>query len=291
MKQYFKAISVLGLLFFCSNLSAQINPLNAQLFYNPYIANPAMAGFDGGLNISTSFRNQWSDMPGAPKLQNTSLDYRINKVGLGINFTNQKKAGFSQSKLYGTFAYYVPLDGEDRSLQFGVNVGFQMSTINLQELDGDINDPLVANYNQRTANFDSDFGFAYTTPRFSLEGVYYSISAQNKLETSTATDYSTYYLASSLTFPLSGMSLKTKLAYRGISNFDNVLDLGVEVKMLDNKLGISTIYHSNKSAALGFSYLHNEKWDFIVLYNTAATPISSYAKGSTEIGLKAKLFK
>lgn len=291
MKQYFKTISILSLLFICVRSSAQINPLNTQLFYNPYLANPAMAGFEEGLNVSTSFRNQWTDMPGAPKMQNASLDYRMSRVGLGINFTNQKKAGFSQSKLYGTFAYHVPLDGDDRSLHFGLNVGFQMSTLNLEEMDGDMDDPLIADYNQRTANFDSDFGFAYSTPKFTFEGVYYSISTQNKKGISSATDYSTYYLASSYTVPLSGMSLKTKLAYRGINNFDNVFDIGVELKMMDEKIGISTIYHTNKSTAIGFSYLHNQKWDFIVLYNTAATPIASYAKGSTEIGLKAKLFK
>jgi hypothetical protein len=45
------------LLIFSFNSYSQISLLDAQFFQNRYLANPAMAGLDGGLRVNLGYRN------------------------------------------------------------------------------------------------------------------------------------------------------------------------------------------------------------------------------------------
>lgn len=85
------------------------------------------------------------------------------------------------------------------------------------------------------------------------------------------------------------MAVHPKVAYRGVRNYQDMIDFGVEVKTFADQLGLSTLYHSNKSFSFGLSYQKSKQWQLLAAYSTAATPIQSYSNGSFELGLQLNL--
>ncbi len=83
--------------------------------------------------------------------------------------------------------------------------------------------------------------------------------------------------------------INTKVAYRKVKNFDDILDVGAEVRTSNDKLGFTGIYYTNKNSTFGVSYLHNQEWQFLAMYNTAANPIANYVNGTFEIALQINL--
>ncbi|RYE21970.1 MAG: type IX secretion system membrane protein PorP/SprF, partial [Sphingobacteriales bacterium] len=131
--------------------SAQVNPMGAQYYLNQYLANPAMAGFEEGLIVTGGFRKQIASMPGLPQDQNLTAEYRMNKVGLGFNFNNEKSGILRQNRVVGTFAYHVPVNTKDAQLHFGVSAGAYTERLSEQDIVGNPNDPAIAQLNRRDA--------------------------------------------------------------------------------------------------------------------------------------------
>ena len=291
MKRYIKIFSLLTLVLIGSKTQAQINPLDAQYFQNTYLANPALAGSNGGLRLNLGYRNQWSDIPGSPKTQNLMLDYRANNAGLGLAVYNEKSGDLSYTKVVGTYAYHLKLNDNGNALHFGFNLGFSQGDLNTQNMVGNPNDPDVNDFNNRKAVWDGDFGLAFSSKRFSLEGAFYNIKTQTKNEVNTTADYGTYFFAASYSVPLKNWDLNTKLAYRGVNNYVDITDIGLELVTQDKKLGFSTIYHTSKSTSFGLSYLYKQHVQLVGFYNTSSKPIGNYTNGSFEMGVQYLVHK
>lgn len=61
---------IAGLLFlFAMPALAQLNPMGSIYYQNQFLANPAMAGLETGLNLNAAFKTQWTGVDGAPKIQ------------------------------------------------------------------------------------------------------------------------------------------------------------------------------------------------------------------------------
>ena len=88
---------------------AQLNPYQAIYYQNRYLANPAMAGVDKGLNINLAYQQQWSSFPGSPKIQSLTTEYQAtDKVALGLNINDDQSGVFRQTRVMGTYAYHLP---------------------------------------------------------------------------------------------------------------------------------------------------------------------------------------
>lgn len=291
MKRYQIIIGLFIICLISTKLNAQINPLGAQYFQNPYLANPSLAGYQGGLTLNSGYRYQWSNIPGTPRTQNLTLDYGKEKIGMGLNVMSERKAGFIQTKIQGSFAYHMPLSAAGNKLHFGLSLGIDRNRFSTENMIGNPNDLSVQTYNDRQAKVDGDFGIAYTSDHFELEGAAYNLNSLTKKEDNPIANYSQYYLAASHILNLAEWKLKSRFAYRIIENYTNIADMGVELKTTNDKIGLSGMYHTNKSTSVGISYLHQAKWQFVGLYNTSTSPIANYALGSFEVGLKVRLSK
>ena len=102
---------------------AQLDPLSSQYFNNRYQLNPAFAGFEHGTSLNLGYRSLYNNIPGAPVTQAVTIDHGFNKVGLGLNFVNDKAGLQRQTRVVASFAYHLPLNENDR-LNFGVSLGF-----------------------------------------------------------------------------------------------------------------------------------------------------------------------
>lgn len=289
MKRYTKFLGLLLFTFLSGNVFAQISPLDAQFFQNRYIANPAMAGLDSGTRAALVYRSQWDAVPGSPKLQNILIDTRTKKVGLGINVFNEKAGDLSNTRVSATYAYHSAVSSEGNEIHFGVSVVAQRGSYDIQGIIGsDPNDQNILNYNNKSIKVDADLGVAYTSKRFSLEGAFYDFRRQITTQVDDKADYRLFYTAASYRFPVHSGQLNTKLAYRGVRNYTDIMDMGFEYRTGNNEFGFTGMYHTNQSATLGISYMHKNKWDISGLFNTV-NPVNNYSNGTFELALKVNL--
>lgn len=279
-------LSVVTLLFCSIDLSAQINPMAAQYFQNTYLANPAMAGVQQGIRLNLGYRNQWSNIQGSPRNLSVTGEYGSEKVGVGINFYKDEAGLLSRSKIQASYAYHLPLNNEDGKLHFGISLGLQMNTLNLQNVVGSGNDLTAARYNDQENILDGDFGLAYSDKKFRIEGALSNLKNQMQIEDNEITDYATFMTAFTYMTQVSDWQVHPKLVYRGVKNFNDILDMGLELRTPDDQLGFMSMYHTNESMSFGLTYQKLKQWQLLLVYNTPVKALKSYATGTFEAGLQ-----
>ena len=271
---------------------AQLNPLTAQYYSNTYLGNPAMAGMEKGLNVNASYRSQWGSIPGAPVVQNLTVDYSRNKAAVGLN-VNFDKAGLQrQSRVVGTYAYHLPLNAEGTALHFGVSLGFMNQRLSGSDIVGNSNDPLAASYNQRQTYIDGDFGIGFTSNRFRVEAALPNLKTFFKREEIRMVDVATFYTAISYRLQLSdgaeGMDLEPKAAYRGFKGIENIWDLGTQLTLANRQVMLTALYHSTKSASFGLGLDYKRKYLINGFYTTQTSALNTYSNGTFEINVRGR---
>ena len=275
-------------------VNAQLNPLSAQYFLNQYLANPAYAGLEDGLNVNLNYRKQWSNTPGSPSTQAITVDYKINKVGLGINVYNEKAGSLQRTKAMVTYAYHLPLNNENQKLNFGASIGIMDERVDYTRVNGDINDPNIAQFNNKGSLFDGDFGVAYTSNKLNIEVAIPNIRSFIKQENDNYVDRSHFYAAASYKINtgtgINTLQIEPKIAFRGIKGYDNIFDAGANLNFT-NKVFIMGMYHSTNSASFGAGINYKTSLAIMAYYTTETAALQGAANGTFEISLKARLFK
>jgi len=291
---YFRVLLVVVNLAFAGVLNAQILPLNAQYFQNRYLVNPSMAGINEGFNINASFRKQWSNIPGAPLTQGITLDQQLDHVGWGLNICNEKSGGIQRTKAVGTFAYHLPLSNNGQQLNFGISFGANQDRLDLSSVsNSDINDPAIARFNDRGYYLDGDFGISYTSKNLSIEGALPNMRALFRKDDLNFADKPTFYSAVSYKFNLSSdinaISLEPKAVFRGIKNYQNLWDAGLNASLADDRLYLMAMYHNTQNATIGLGTNYKSTLYFMAYYNTATSAISGYTGGDFEVNIRLNL--
>lgn len=291
-------ISLLLILSLCSSqkLVAQLNPFSSIYYQNQYLANPAMAGKEKNVNLNLTLRKQYSGMPGAPTNQSFSVDGGFRKrVGLGLNVNNDKAGLLQHTRVMGTYAYHLPVGSQDKSLSFGVSMGFMNERINEADVNGENGDASVGSLNQRETFLDGDFGVAFVSNKLIIQGALPNLKSVFRPSDMRSVNYSLFFTAISYKFfidklAISDFSIEPKIAYRGVKGFDNMVDLGANVSMLENGLSFMGMWHSSQSATFGIGLNLNKTFNVMGIYTAETGKLRGYSNGDFEIALKAKLF-
>ncbi len=276
--------------------SAQLYPIGTIYFQNQYLANPALAGTDAGLNINGGYRTQWNNISGAPTVQALTADYAITgKAGVGINFYNDKAGLFKRTRAVATYAYHLPLNAEGNKLHFGISLGFMNERISNDDIDADADDVMFRSFNERETFVDGDFGMAYTGKKLSFQAAVPNLkNILRRDNDDNSVDKNTFFSAVSYKMTLSegtnGFGLEPKVVFRGIKGFDNIFDAGANVSYAENKVNLFAMYHSSESASfgLGFNYLN---MSVNGIYTTPTTALRRYSTGDFAINLGLRLLK
>lgn len=275
------------------DVKAQLNPLSSQYFLNQYQVNPAYAGLNDGLNVNLNYRKQWSNIPGSPSTQNITADYKMNKVGLGVNVYNEKAGSLQRTKAMVSYAYHLPLNNDNQRLNFGASVGLLNERVEFSGVNGDITDPALSQFNNRGSLFDGDFGIAYTSNTLNIEGAIPNIRSFIKQEEYNNVDRSQFYAAASYKITsgagANAVLIEPKVAFRGIKGYDNIFDAGANVTFAE-KLFLMGMYHSTKSASFGAGMNYKNSLSFMGFYTTETSALQGSANGTFEISVKATLF-
>ncbi|HEX3009359.1 MAG TPA: type IX secretion system membrane protein PorP/SprF, partial [Bacteroidales bacterium] len=147
------------------NLVAQQDAMYSQYVFNGLIINPAYAGTREMLSTTLLYRNQWVNVPGAPKTGLFSIDTPLKnrKVGLGLNMDFDKIGITSHSGVTGIYSYKIKF--EKSLLSFGLQAGVGFSNSNFTAVD-------YSETGQSDEAFQSDF--KYVLPNFGFGMYYYS---------------------------------------------------------------------------------------------------------------------
>ena len=273
---------------------AQLNPLGAQYFQNQYLGNPALAGTEQGMDLNMGVRQQWSNIPGSPTMQAFTAVYGLNnKVGLGLNLSNDKSGLFKRTRALASYAYHLPLNNENKKLSFGLSMGIMNERITLEEIQGNPNDIQVGTFNQRETYIDGDFGLAYTGTNFNLQAAIPNMKNYlGKDLNRYAVNRATFFSAVSYKFNFDGttaLSFEPKVAYRGVRGMRNIIDAGANLSYANNMINFFGMYHSINSTTFGLG-LNYQNIGFIGMYSTATSALSNYANGNFEVSMRVNIF-
>lgn len=292
MKKIYKIALIVLMAGSLQQAHAQLNPLGAQYYNNEYLINPAYAGMEKGLKLNAAYRKLWSGLPGAPLTQNITADHGFGRVGLGINVNNESAGLLRQTRATGSYAYHLPLDSGKRQLHFGISLGVMSQHLDNSNVNGNPNDISIGDYNGRRAYMDGDFGIAYTSEKLGIQMAIPNLNDFFSRSKAHVADLITFYGALSYNFALkSGMEIEPKVAFRGVRNYDNMVDVGARASFADRKFFLTGIYHSNESATLGVGLDFLRRYMVSGLYTTETSALNSYANGSFELNLRINFAK
>ena len=174
--------------------------------------------------------------------------------------------------------------------QFAMSESDRVSDIN-----GNPNDVLVGNYNGRKNYLDGDFGAAYTSRGFNIQGSIPNLKSFFKKDEIKQADVATFYGAVSYRIGLSegidAVELEPKVAYRGVKGYDNIWDAGTQVAFADRQVFVMGMYHSSENATFGLGMDFRKKYLISGMYTTQTSALSGYTNGSFELSLRLNLSK
>jgi len=273
---------------------AQLNPMGGIYYQNQFLANPAMAGVEKGLNLNAALKTQWTGVDGGPRIQYLTGDYGLqnDKVGLGVLFYNEGAGAINRTRATVTYAYHLPLNGGTEFIDFGLSAGIMNEWVDFGKVKGDLDDDVLNSFNDRRLYLDGDFGVAYRNDKLTIQGALPNLKRFFKRDQiRNVVDRSVYFLAAGYKFTTDKLinSIEPKLVYRGVQNYDGIFDAGVHLQFLDQKLMLNGIYHSTNSFTGGFGANYKNQFSILFQYTTNTSKMQNYSNGEFEVGLKYSL--
>jgi type IX secretion system PorP/SprF family membrane protein len=255
-----------------------------------------MAGLDSGLNLNAAYRQQYNGIPGAPVTQAFSADYNTGKrVGLGLIAYNDKAALINNTRFALTYAYHLPIGTASQQLHFGISGAFAHTQLDPKGIVGDQTDPAIADFNGRKNQFEVDYGMGYTDTHITLQASLSNLIGYMKHFNNTTADAATFYTAAAYKFIPDGdgpvNSIEPQVSFRGIKNYNSIVDVGANLVMFHHLLNIYGMYHTsgNFSAGVGVHYK-----DIVYIqgsYLSKTKGLRDYTDGNFEVDLTISLFR
>jgi len=283
-KHIYKALIIINLILINSlNIKAQLSPLRAQYFQNPYFVNPAMAGANGNI-VFASYANQWNKISGSPVLLALSASGMINnKAAIGLNLFSDKAGLLERTQALGTFAYKVELDAEN-SIRFGVSFSWTEDYLNQSgATNNGTTDPALGRFNEKMNYLDGNFGFAYVGKKLTTQFSYLSLNQKRQNQLSTV-DYSTFFSSVGYQFDLdksSRMNVKPLIAYRGIKGYNDQIEFAAEWGI--DELSFFSMYSSNKTFSGGVGFKNLKKLSLSAIYSTEPQGLQGITGGRFDL--------
>lgn len=293
-----KPILFLSIVFLIADTAnAQLNKFEAMYYQNQYLGNPAMAGINKGLNANIGYQRQWDEVPGNPVMMYGTAEYNPDdRLAYGLNFYSDRAGLITNTRILGTFAYHLPLDAEDRKLNFGLSIGARFLSLDKSKISGDITDPSIQNFDEGGA-LDGDFGISYTTKLLTLQASVPNLNNtffEDNDGERRYVDNQVFYGAASYKIYVSSrindFNIQPLVAFRGIKGLKNIVDIGANFEMPEYHMNISTMYHTNEVVSGSFG-ITLDKLGIFLSYSGFIGNSGAYANDAIELGLRYKFLE
>lgn len=289
-------ILILSIIVLISNqANAQLDKFDAMYYQNQYLANPAMAGLNKGVIINLGYQRQWNNVPGNPVLLYATAEYNPeSRMAYGVNFNSDRAGLVTNNRILGSFAYHLPIDREDRKINFGLSVGGRFLSLDQSKISGDPNDPAIQNFNEGGA-IDGDFGISYTSKYLTIQAAVPNLNTvffDNDNGERKYVDSQVFYSAVSYKFHVSStindFTIEPLVAFRGIRGYKNIVDVGMNFSMPEYHINISAMYHTNQTIS-GMFGLSLDRFGIFFAYSKFIGNSGAYANDTLEFGLNYKI--
>jgi type IX secretion system PorP/SprF family membrane protein len=138
-----------------------------QVYANPFLFNPAYAGYSGFTEIGVAYRQQWVDFEDSPRSSGFTLSTPITqRAAIGFTLFTQNSVSMTTSVFQTAVAYAVPFN-KHSSLRFALSGGAGIDRLDLEGRDYS-NDPLILQAAQNRFYGEASFGMLYTAGAFRL---------------------------------------------------------------------------------------------------------------------------
>ena len=275
---------------FSSNLRGQPHPVSSLYMFDQMLINPAYTGVPVQFNATFIHRDQWVNLPGAPKTSSFSLQSSFfdTRVGIGLMFTNDKIGIHDDYGVYATYAYHLPISRKTK-LSMGLQAGFNHLSSDFTKLNiRDMNDPnLFGRVTKMNPNFGA--GLHYYGEKF-----YMGFSVPYLLENSLvdiesvlseAKQSRIYYLNGGYTF---SPSLNFKITPSMLVRFQEGAPLGFDINVMSSYkeiVGLGVSYRSSDAFIFLFQLQLFQNLHLGYAYDYTLSDLNQYSKGSHEIML------
>lgn len=184
-----------------------------QFFMNPYVYNPAYAGVEGHTVLFMMYRQQWTNLEGAPETMHASFHVPLEGgIAFGASAFNVSQGLLSTSAAKISGGYLVNID-RTHFLRFGLSIGGGINSVNISEFDSP-DDPAFNNFLEQNSFLIGDFGLTYHFGHFNFG---FSIPNLFTYDVVTQTEFAPINIT-----PLDNILFK--LNYRGHVNDDFAIE-------------------------------------------------------------------
>ncbi len=262
--------------------------------YNMPVINPAYVGATENLNLGLLYRNQWTEIDGAPQTSTFFGNFKLSEnMGAGLSVIADQLGPVKETNVYADIGYTVTLK-ENHKLAFGLKVGATFHNIGLNNLTVfDPNDPFFSeNISSTTPNIGA--GLFYFT-----ESYYAGISIPNFLSSvhlnangnRLGSETQHFFVTGGYVFELSEKA-KLKPSFLMKSAFDAPFsfDLNTNV-LLYNKLELGISYRNDDSFSGLVNFAITPQLNIGYAYDAITSDIREFAPSSHEVLIRYSFAK
>lgn len=289
-----KSIIIAAVLFMATVCSAQQRPIQSLYMFDPMLVNPAYAGTQVQLSATAIYRNQWVNLPGAPKTFTATAHsgFWKSKMGLGFIVGNDQIGIHNELSFYGVYSYKIKLSRVG-TLSMGLQGGFNNIRTDYTKLNlKNLNDPnltgaltkLNPNIGAGAFYHQKEFYFGFSVPQiinnsvFDLEGNG-SASKQKRY----------YYIQAGLSKDLSH---NVKLIPSTLIRIQEEAPLSFDINatvVFHQSVGVGVSYRLNDGIVGLFELQINENFHVGYAYDFTTSDLNQFSNGSHEIMLNYRV--
>jgi len=300
MKKHFIVLSTL-IIILVGKLHAQQDPLLTHFFYNKMSFNPASTGSEDYFVGTSTYRNQWDKVQGAPNSAALNLEGNIERFfpgGLGISFFHDAIGFNRQNNLMLNYSYPVKINSKNE-IRFGLGLGM-------------LNFGMSPDWITSSSQFDKSLPTVFSSTGLDLNfGVYYKNSnnfyaglsithingeeIKHSIEKDNITFNQLYPIKRHL-YLMGGY--KTRKIGPGIIDAQmllrtefNFMSLDINARYIMEKLGYAGLtFRSSDAISIMLGYMPIPNFTVGYAYDITTNKLSNVSRGSHEILLRYVYF-
>jgi type IX secretion system PorP/SprF family membrane protein len=263
---------------------------NSFYMFNGSLFNPAYSGSRDALSAVANYRNQWSGWAGAPvsRILTVHSPLMNDKLGVGLNVTNEEIGATKKSAIFGDFAYRLPMNNNKDRLCFGIRAGIDIIRNNFSSLTiNESQDPFVANnsdFNRNPLNIGAGvyyYGSRYFIGLTAPKMIPNKLSKDPNLAASTQKLHT--YLIAGYVFKLNSLwDLKPTAAVKFTPNAPLSYDANVSV-LFHKLIWFGLMYRGGAAAGANIVYNITPQLYVGYAYDFTLTNMGAYNPSTHEI--------
>ena len=267
---------------------AQQDPLYSQYLNNPFVLNPAYAGLTDNLNLSISYRSQWTGLEGSPKTMNANghISLLNNRAGAGLMVISDRIGNTTINEILSSYSYRIKITNE-KTVSFGLQAGMVNYQIdNSKVTPWDVTDHLFQG-NSSESKPSIGFGIILKSDRFFL-GASVPRMLRSTLQTqglqSTLYTQHFYFMGSYIFFLSEKIRFKPSSLIKAVSGAPLSFDLNASF-IINQNYQVGLLTRNFKTAGLFMQALIKDSFRFGYVYELPINTSSSLNFSSHEVTL------